>query len=90
MAHKKAGGSSRNGRDSQVQAPGRKSLRRRTDPGRQHHHPSARHPGSSRRECRHGQGSHAVRQGRRARVKFSTKGADATQDGERRSGLNSS
>ena len=65
MAHKKAGGSSRNGRDSEVEAPRRQGLRRRSDPRRRHHRPPARHARSTRRQRRHRQGPHAVRAGRR-------------------------
>ena len=43
MAHKKSGGSSSNGRDSDGRRLGVKKFRRREGPRWQHHHPSARH-----------------------------------------------
>ena len=61
MAHKKAGGSSRNGRDTAGQAAGRQEVRRRARGAGQHHRPPARHPVASRPECRHGPRPHAVR-----------------------------
>ena len=77
MAHKKAGGSSRNGRDSpgqrlgvkrfggQIVLPGNILVRQR---GTQ---------GLCRRECRHGQGPYAVRQSRRqSRVQAGSEAPD--------------
>ena len=68
MAHKKAGGSSRNGRDSRRQAARRQALRRREGPGGQHPRPPARHQDERRRECRRRPRPHAVRHRRRQRV----------------------
>ena len=55
MAHKKAGGSSRNGRDSAGRRLGVKKFGDQQVDRRQHHHSSARHEMACRRECRHGQ-----------------------------------
>ena len=79
MAHKKAGGSSRNGRDSQSKRLGVKALRRRSDSRRQHHRAPARHPGASRRQCRHRQGPHAVRKGDRPRRVRAQRAGQATR-----------
>ncbi len=43
MAHKKGGGSTRNGRDSNAQRLGREEVRRRAGSGGQHHRAAARH-----------------------------------------------
>ena len=51
MAHKKAGGSSRNGRDSSGPAAGHQEIRRRAGHSRQHHRARQRgtkwHPGEN-------------------------------------------
>jgi hypothetical protein len=60
MAHKKAGGSTRNGRDSHSQASGRETLRRRGGIGRQYPGASAWHQGTSGRERRRGYRPHPV------------------------------
>ena len=52
MAHKKAGGSSRNGRDSQSKRLGVKRFGGAGDHGGQHHRPPARHPGAPGRQRR--------------------------------------
>ncbi len=55
MAHKKAGGSSRNGRDSDGRRLGVKKFGDQAVVVGQHHHSSARHEVACGRECRHGQ-----------------------------------
>ena len=82
MAHKKAGGSSRNGRDSQAKRLGVKAFGGELVPGRQHHHAPARHPGASRRQRRHRARSHAVCQGDGAHRVFAARPRKA-QNGER-------
>ena len=67
MAHKKAGGSSRNGRDSESQAPRPQGLRWRAGERGLDPRSPARHPVPSRHERRHRQGPHAVRDGHRPR-----------------------
>ena len=67
MAHKKAGGSSRNGRDSDGRRLGVKKFGDQAGRRRQHHHPPARHEMARGRQCRHGQGSYPLCHGRRAR-----------------------
>ena len=76
MAHKKAGGSSRNGRDSESKRLGVKAYGGETIPAgsiivRQR---GTRDP--RRRQRRHGQGPHALRAGPAAQVEFATKGKD--------------
>ena len=61
MAHKKAGGSTKNGRDSESKRLGLKKFGGAAGPGRQHPRPSARHALSRRRQRRHRHGPHAVR-----------------------------
>ena len=53
MAHKKAGGSTKNGRDSHSKRLGVKRFGGEHVLAGQHHHPPARHPGARRRERRH-------------------------------------
>ena len=60
MAHKKAGGSSRNGRDSRRATPRRQEVRRRDRHARQHHRAPARHQISPGQPCRHRPRPHAV------------------------------
>ena len=67
MAHKKAGGSSRNGRDSQSKRLGVKKFGGETRRRRQHHRAPARHQILSGPECRHRQGPYPVRAYRRPR-----------------------
>ena len=86
MAHKKAGGSSRNGRDSESKRLGVKAYGGETDQRGQHHRPPARHAGPSGRQRRHGQGSHAVRAGRRQGGAFATKGKEQEEVRQRRRG----
>ena len=64
MAHKKAGGSSRNGRDSAGRRLGVKKFGDQAGRRRQHHHSSARHQMACRRECRHGQRPYPLCHGR--------------------------
>ena len=61
MAHKKAGGSSRNGRDSAGQRLGVKLFRRRDACSPATSSRASAAPSGTPAECRHGQGSHAVR-----------------------------
>ena len=61
MAHKKAGGSSRNGRDCAGQRLGVKLFGGQKIDGGQHDRAPARHRVPSGRECRHGQGPYAFR-----------------------------
>ena len=65
MAHKKAGGSSRNGRDSNAQRRGVKRFGWAARSRWQYPCPSARHRDPSRRKRGHGQRLHLVRQDRR-------------------------
>ena len=65
MAHKKAGGSSRNGRDFGRPAARRQEVRRREGHPGQHHRAPARHQVPSRRQCRDRQRPHPVRADRR-------------------------
>ena len=65
MAHKKAGGSSRNGRDSDGRRLGVKKFGGERVARRQHSRASARHEIPRRPQCRHGHGSYAVRHRRR-------------------------
>ena len=67
MAHKKAGGSSRNGRDSNSQRLGLKIFGGEQRDRRQHHRAPARHQVAPRPQCRPRQGPHAVRADRRSR-----------------------
>ena len=67
MAHKKAGGSSRNGRDSAGTAPRREAVRRRDRARRQHPRPPARHQVAPGRRRRPRQGPHDLRPHRRHR-----------------------
>jgi predicted flap endonuclease-1-like 5' DNA nuclease/ribosomal protein L27 len=60
MAHKKAGGSSRNGRDSESKRLGVKKFGGEARDRRQHHRSSARHQMASGQQCRHWQGSYAL------------------------------
>ena len=64
MAHKKGGGSSRNGRDSNVETPRREGLRRRDGHRRLDHRAPARHPHPPRRGRGQGRRRHAVRPAR--------------------------
>ena len=61
MAHKKAGGSSRNGRDSAGHRLGVKKFGGGGRHSGQHHRAPARHEVAPRHQCRDGQGSHPVR-----------------------------
>ena len=67
MAHKKAGGSSRNGRDFEQSAARPEDFRRRAGARRQHHRAPTRHQVASRAQCRPGQGPYAVRADQRSR-----------------------
>ena len=58
MAHKKAGGSSRNGRDTAGRRLGVKNFGGENRRCRQHHHPPARHQVASRHRRRNGPRSH--------------------------------
>ena len=60
MAHKKAGGSSRNGRDSEGRRLGVKKFGGEAVVWRQHHRAPARHQMASRRECRNRDRSHVI------------------------------
>ena len=60
MAHKKAGGSTRNGRDSHSKRLGVKKFGGEDGARGQHSDSSARHPVSRRRQRRHGYGPHPV------------------------------
>ena len=64
MAHKKAGGSSRNGRDSAGRRLGVKKFGDQAVVVGQHHHSSARHQMACGRECRHGQRPYPLCHGR--------------------------
>ena len=65
MAHKKAGGSSRNGRDSESKRLGIKKFGDQAVSSRQYSGSPARHEISRRRKCRPRPRSHFIRQGRR-------------------------
>ena len=67
MAHKKAGGSSRNGREFGRATPRREALRRRDRSRRQHPHPPARHQMARRPRGRPRQGPHDFAPARRDR-----------------------
>ena len=83
MAHKKAGGSSRNGRDSQSKRLGVKAYGGEADPRRQHHRAPARHAVHPGVNVGIGQGPHAVRAGRR-QGRVHEQGRGKAQDRERR------
>ncbi len=68
MAHKKAGGSSRNGRDSAGRRLGVKKFGGESVVGGNIHRASTRHQVASGRQRRHRQGSHPVRPRRRQGV----------------------
>ena len=87
MAHKKAGGSSRNGRDSPGQRLGRQEIRRREGHPRQHHRPPARHPIPSRRRRRHRPRPHAVRADARAGSPSAAAAKGRTYISDRSAGL---
>ncbi len=73
MAHKKAGGSSRNGRDSDGRRLGVKKFGGEQVLGGNDYRSPARHQMASRPQCRHGQGPHAFRHSSTARSQFERK-----------------
>ena len=75
MAHKKAGGSTRNGRESHSKRLGVKKFGGESRARRQHPGPPARHHDARRRQRRHRHRPHAVAPSR-GRVKFAKKGAE--------------
>ena len=70
MAHKKAGGSSRNGRDSAGRRLGVKKYGGEVCHSRQHHHASARHQDVAGRRRWHGQRPHDLCTTEGGTVKF--------------------
>ena len=79
MAHKKAGGSSRNGRDSQSKRLGVKRYGGAGGARGQHHRAPARHEGPPRRQRRHGARTTRCSPRSPAKVEFGVKGADSNQ-----------